>query len=177
MACVQTPLFPLALLHQQRKKKTLSISTGQVMSRGGLKFRYFLFHSLKQYFSKTLISSLKSRRYFLRAPQASEGKREADVGGRGTPDTRGLLVARRGNLGPNKEFQDGGQQWFSTAFLVFPSLRFVAIVCLNFQARLSFFRCSTCFLEAYLFYTWVFHIPTVFMLLEAYILYSTRILN
>ena len=74
MACVQTPLFPLALLHQQRKKKTLSISTGQVMSRGGLKFRYFLFHSLKQYFSKTLISSLKSRRYFfalLRRAKAS----------------------------------------------------------------------------------------------------------
>ena len=67
------------------------------------------------------------------------------MGGRGTPDTRGLLVARRGNLGSNKEFQDGGRQWFSsTAFLVFPSLRFVAIVCLNFKARLSFFRCSTC---------------------------------
>ena len=96
--------------------------------------------------------------------QASEAKREAIVGGRGTPHTRGLLVARRGNLGSNKEFQDGGRQWFSsTAFLVFPSLRFVAIVCLNFKARLSFFQCSTClfgsllilymgFLHSYLVY-------------------------
>ena len=70
------------------------------------------------------------------------------MGGRGTPDTRGLIVARRENLGSNKEFQDGGrqEQWFSsTAFLVFPSLRFVTIVCLSFKARLSFFRCSTCF--------------------------------
>ena len=96
-------------------------------------------------FFKNLDQLPEKQALFFRAPQASEGKREADVGGRGTPDTRGLLVARRGNLGPNKEFQDGGQQWFSTAFLVFPSLRFVAIVRLNFQARLSFFRCSTCF--------------------------------
>ena len=99
------------------------------------------------------------------------------MGGRGTSDTRGLLVARRGNLGPNKEFQDGGQQWFSTAFLVFPSLRFVAIVCLNFKSRLSFFRCSTCLFEAYLFYTWVFYIPTVFMLLEAYIFHKNTKLS
>ena len=72
--------------------------------------------------------------------QASEGKREADVGGRGTLHTRGLLVARRGNLGSNKEFQDGGRQWISsTAFLVFPSLRFVAIVCLKLQSSIVLF--------------------------------------
>ena len=97
-------------------------------------------------FFKNLDQLPEKQALFFRAPQASEGKREPDVGGRGTRDTRGLLVARRGNLGPNKEFQDGGQQWFfSTACLVFPSLRFVAIVCLNFTARLSFCRCSTCF--------------------------------
>ena len=115
-------------------------------------------------FFKNLDQLPEKQALFFRAPQASEVKREADVGGRGTPDTRGLLVARRGNLGSNKEFQDGGRQWFSsTAFLVFPSLRFVAIVCLNFKARLSFFRCSTClfgsllilymaFLHSYLVY-------------------------
>ena len=97
-------------------------------------------------FFKNLDQLPEKQALFFRAPQASEGKREADVGGRGTRDTRGLLVARRGNLGPNKEFQDGDQQWFfSTVFLVFPSLRFVAIVCLNFKARLFFFRCSSCF--------------------------------
>ena len=53
----------------------------------------------------------------------------------------GLLVARSENLGSKKEFQDGGCQasrwFFSAVFRVF--LRFVAIVCLNFKARLSFF--------------------------------------
>ena len=63
-------------------------------------------------FFKNLDQFPEKQALFFRAPQASEGKREADVGGRGTRDTRGLLVTRRGNLGPNKEFQDGGQQWF-----------------------------------------------------------------
>ena len=82
------------------------------------------------------------------------------MGGRGTTkNTRGLLVARRGNLGSNKEFQDGGrqEQWFSsTAFLVFPSLRFVTIVCFNLKGRLSFFRCSTCFFGGLLILYMVF---------------------
>ena len=142
------------------------------MSRGGLQIQVFLipltetifFKNLDQQPEKQAQEPIIGSWQALFFPQASEGKREADVGGRGTPHTRDLLVARRGNLGSNKVFQDGGRQWFSsTAFLVFPSLRFVAIVCLNFKARLSFFRCSTClfgsllilymaFLHSYLVY-------------------------
>ena len=48
--------------------------------------------------------------------------------------------------------QDG-----SIVFRVFP--RFVAIVCLNFKARLSFFSMyHLFFLEAYLFFPWGFYI-------------------
>ena len=94
------------------------------------------------------------------------------MGGRGTPHTRGLLGARRGNLGSNKEFQDGGrlEQWCSsTTFLVFPSPRFVAVVCLNFKARLSFFRCSTCLFGSLLILYMGFLHSYRFVLLEAYI--------
>ena len=66
---------------------------------------------------------------FFRPFQASEGKRKADVTLEGVERQisarinacrvriRGLLVARSGNLGSNKKFQDGGRQaWWSVFF-------------------------------------------------------------
>ena len=101
-----------------------------------------------------MISNLKSRRYFFAFfRREKESATRTWAGGCEAPHTRaknntcshcrvpGLLVARSENLGSKKEFQDGGCQasrwFFSAVFRVF--LRFVAIVCLNFKARLSFF--------------------------------------
>ena len=154
MACVQRPLFPLAFLHQQRKYKTLDFldqhGAGYVKRRT-LNLGIFDSTHWNSIFQKPWSVAWKAGVIFSRFSgdrSASARRTWAGV----ERQTRAAFLSRdAGTWGLTKEFQDGGRKWFlSSACLVFPSLRFVAIVCLNFKARLSFFRCSTCFFRGLL---------------------------
>ena len=100
MVWVQTPLFGLWLCRTNYNPCTNKGNTtrsrsaqSRLCQEEDFKFRYFLFHSMKQYFSKTLISSLKSRRYFLallRRAKASARRTWAGV----ERHTRAAFLAR-----------------------------------------------------------------------------------
>ena len=100
MVCVQKSPA-LALLHQQRKYKTLSISTAQVLSGRGPKIWVFFIPLPETVFlSKTLISlisSLKNKRYFLALfRRAKASARRTWARGLEAQDTREKITAVRG---------------------------------------------------------------------------------
>ena len=129
-----------------------------------------------------MISNLKSRRYFFaffRLEKASATRTWA--GGCEAPDTRAsvrtvafaFLLREAGTWGLKKNSKMAAvkHQGGSTVFRVFP--RFVAIVCLNFKARLSFFSMKHLFFWKLIYF--FLGVSTLFMLLH--ILYFTRIRN
>ena len=129
-----------------------------------------------------MISNLKSRRYFFAFfRREKESATRTWAGGCEAPHTRAknnfcshCRVSREAGtwgLKKNSKMAAVRHQGGSTVFRVFP--RFVAIVCLNFKARLSFFSMYHLFFFKFTYFFLGF--STLFMLLH--ILYFTRIRN